>query len=264
MPSRHACSSPLPSPPLPRSYGAALRVAVQAQRFFQVGACHLHLHAVVASGMANAAPPSRRACPECLTVSPHAAAQLQDQLEAQPVRFMETEALAAVRQAQLALAEVRAMFAVRFHIPHCTCNSIAWAVPSHAAWPCHQETQARHAVRCHASPKLPPYRRVHATCHMSWKACSIPCHAMPCHATPCHAMQCPCHAMPCRAMPCPCHVHAMPCHAVNIRRWFMPSLRTLYFCPTRPRRSTQCCSPSRQVERGMGAACGGCGSTSGT
>ncbi|PRW50812.1 class V aminotransferase [Chlorella sorokiniana] len=46
------------------SYGAALRVAVQAQRYFQ------------------------------------------DRLEAQPVRFMETEALVAIRQAQLALAEL--------------------------------------------------------------------------------------------------------------------------------------------------------------
>ncbi len=33
----------------------------------------------------------------------------QDRLEAQPVRFMEIEALAAIRQAQLALAEVRTL-----------------------------------------------------------------------------------------------------------------------------------------------------------
>ena len=42
---------------------------------------------------------------------PLPACRLQDRLEAQPVRFMETEALPALRQAQLAVARVSS--------PHC-------------------------------------------------------------------------------------------------------------------------------------------------
>ena len=48
---------------------------------------------------------------------------LQDRLDAQPVRFMECEALRAIRQAQLALAEVGRLTACR--LACLPCNSAA-------------------------------------------------------------------------------------------------------------------------------------------
>lgn len=85
------------------SYGAALRPAVDAQRWFQVPRGLLpSLLAVPAI--------SRCALSQRLDIMPRhpctALACKQDRLEAQPVRFMETEALQALRHVQLAVAQV--------------------------------------------------------------------------------------------------------------------------------------------------------------
>lgn len=171
------------------------------------------------------------------------------------MRFMEIEALAAIRQAQLALAEVRTLATCHgmSHMALCpTCFAresracLADARRPAAFLPC---GTAMLICRCsHAMP----CRRSHAmTAH------AISSHAVPCHAIGMLIKSCPCHghATPCRAMPCPCsnpHAHDIPLPQPYTCRLCKPSHETSCSFPMPQVLSMQCCNPSRQVFCGMG------------